>query len=157
MSWIDEWIKEVDQMRHKCVLVFPRNEFGEVYDRLSGRDDVAFVSIEDSDGVDKHLAPSSRNILNLEFDDVDNDGEAEGRKTISEEQSSMLAAFISEQIPRHFIIHCTAGRSRSQGVARVIFDCFPDIYQECRFNRFNPCTTPNYSVVAAVKRQFWNF
>lgn len=143
-----------NHLPQKSVLVFPRNKFTNLYSCLSELDDIAFISIEDSDG-EPHLVPSSENVLNIEFDDTDTDDKEKGIKAITERQGEEIGEFISHHCGKHFIIHCTAGRSRSQGVARAIFDSLPDIYAENVYNRHNPCTTPNYAVVAAIKRYFW--
>lgn len=151
---IDNWIKERNHLPRKSVLVFPRNKFLNLYNRLSELNDVVFISIEDSEG-EPHLVPSSENVLNIEFDDTDTDDKEKGIKAINDRQGEEIGEFISHHCGKHFIIHCTAGRSRSQGVARAIFDSLPSVYGENLYNRDNPCTTPNFAVVAVIKRFFW--
>lgn len=154
MQIINQWIEKRNQLPFKSVLVFPRSIFAERCKRLSELTDVAFISIEDHNGLPHLLAPAD-NVLNIEFDDCDVDDAAQDIKAITEAQCEEIGEFVSRHLDKHFIIHCTAGKSRSQGVARAILDCFPDIYQPNIFNRINPCITPNYAVVSAVKRYFW--
>lgn len=151
---INEWIEKRNQFPYKSVLVFSRSMFAECCKQLSELPDVAFISIEDYNG-QSHLLDSTDSILNINFDDCDVDDVAQNIKAITEEQGYEIGKFITEHLDKHIIVHCTAGKSRSQGVARAIFDSFPDIYQPNNFNRFNPCLTPNYAVVAAIKRCFW--
>jgi len=49
-----------------------------------------------------------------------------------------------------FFIHCSAGKSRSQGVVRYILDTYPNI--EWKTRQSNPCVTPNWHVVTMLKR-----
>lgn len=154
MQIIDKWIEKRNQLPYKSVVVFPRSVFAECCKQLSELSDVAFISIEDHNG-QPHLLATADNILNIKFDDCDVDDVVQGIKAITEAQGEEIGEFISRHLDKHFIIHCTAGKSRSQGVARAIFDSFPDIYQPNIFNRSNPCVTPNYAVVSAVKRYFW--
>ena len=154
MRIINEWIEKRNQFPFKSVLVFPRSLFAECCKQLSELSDVAFISIEDYNGL-PHLLTTADNVLNIEFDDCDVDDIAQDVKAITEAQGEEIGEFVSRHLDKHFIIHCTAGKSRSQGVARAILDSFPDIYQSNIFNCVNPCITPNYAVVSVVKRYFW--
>ncbi len=72
-------------------------------------------------------------------------------------QASRIVNFIDKQISKDvdaFYIHCSAGKSRSQGVVRYILDTYPQYNWET--NPDNPCVTPNYHVVRMLKRCFMN-
>lgn len=86
------------------------------------------------------------NILNIDFNDC---GEGE-EGALDIDTAGIITDFIDMNIGKDFYIHCQAGRSRSQGVARYILDMFPEHEYKTRIN--NPCTTPNYHVVAMLKR-----
>ena len=66
------------------------------------------------------------NVINLDFDDVDEDTKYNGIefKSISSEQCEMLVEFISRNVKRDgnvdIYIHCRAGISRSRAVAEYI-------------------------------------
>ena len=145
------------------VIVYPKKDFKEVD---KSRLDTAIISIEctgecrkyylleekgDSDS--EHILPSGNRVLNLDFDDLDHDREYKGHhfKTITEEQAIEAVNFIEANIGKDFIIHCGAGRSRSQGFFRFIIDTYPDYYEECEENKRNPCITPNMEVVRKLK------
>lgn len=163
---IKEWKEKRNDYPRKSVIVVPRRLFKETYDLLSDCDDIAFISIENIEDViwgkttyrpNLHLVPSSDKVLNVDFDDVEESGEDEDGnkwKAIDDNDADLIAKFVSDNFGKHFVIHCTAGRSRSQGVRRAILDFFPDKYGENEYTLVNPCITPNYAVVAAVKRPF---
>ena len=111
------------------------------------------------------------NVMNLEFDDVGKDfdftyntnvfgsaDEVDARlihfKTISEEQAKECVDFIDNNIGKTFVIHCRAGRSRSQAIYRYIVDMYEE-YKDCKGNLDNPCLTPNQEVVRKLKREYY--
>lgn len=123
------------------------------YISISATPDCARVVINDVNEISHYIA-SSDNVLNLNFDDViedikgkDNDGKDVLYKAITEEQADKIISFIEKNLDKHIIIHCRAGKSRSQGVYRAIMDCYGDYYGECPYNNINPCITPNIEVV----------
>ena len=72
-------------------------------------------------------------------------------------QASRIVNFIDKQISKDvdaFYIHCSAGKSRSQGVVRYILDTYPQYNWET--NPDNHCITTNYHVVRMLKRCFMN-
>lgn len=164
---IGEWKTYRNKFDKKSVIVIPRRLFKEVYDLLSDCDDIVFISIENIDNAiwakttyrpQMHLVPNAFNVLNLDFDDVEKTGYDDSNnlwKAMDEEDGIETARFIKQHFGKHFVIHCTAGKSRSQGVRRAIIDLFPETYGENEYTLINPCLTPNYAVVAAIKKPFW--
>ena len=112
-----------------------------------------------------HFNENHSNVLNLEFDDVSEDREFEyetldGKnkvlhaKAISEGQAKECVDFIENNVGKTFIIHCRAGRSRSQAFFRFITDFYEE-YNDCEGNKDNPCHSPNIDVLAKLKRAFY--
>ena len=148
------------------VVVYPKTVFNTIdVSRL----DVAVISIECTGECRKyfmeeekeifdneHRFPSSPRVLNLDFDDLFEDKVYKGHllKTITEEQAIEAVNFIEDNIGRDFIVHCGAGKSRSQGFFRFIIDTYPEYYEECSENRVNPCITPNVEVVRKLKAAY---
>ena len=164
---IKEWKERRNDYPLKSVIVVPRRLFKETYDLLSDCEDIAFISIECIEEAlwgkktyrpNTHLVPDSELVLNIDFDDVEKSGYDDyGNhwKAIDENDGKLIAEFIERNLGKHFVVHCTAGRSRSQGVRRVILDMFPEIYGENEYTLINPCLTPNHAVMAAVRRPIW--
>lgn len=151
------------------VVVYSKKDFREIDENERSRLDTAIISIEctgecrkyylleekgNSDS--EHMLPSSNRVLNLDFDDLSCDTEYKGHqfKTISEEQAIEAVNFIENNIGRDFIIHCGAGKSRSQGFFRFIIDTYPEYYEECEENKRNPCITPNVEVIRKLKAAY---
>lgn len=161
----DKWIAERDSYDHKCVIVTNRIVFRDVVDLLKPLDDIAYISIESTEDCanyyhfenNSHYLESADNVLNLEFDDLEEDAHLYDCtfRTISEEQAEQILDFIERNMGKHFVIHCRAGKSRSQGVLRFIFDMYGDVYAPCQVNGFNPCMTPNGEVVRKLKRAYY--
>lgn len=132
-------------MKKNKVLVYSKAEFHEVV--KENRENTAYISIEGTpaciehyirDDDNDHLLSSASNVLNLDFDDVTEDEfEYEGHifSTISLEQAKEVLEFVVRNIGKDFVIHCKAGRSRSQAVGRFIIECFPDEYEEEKSRR----------------------
>lgn len=149
-------------------------------DNVEEKEDMAFISIIGTEqviqdylgeyGTKHYFNQNHSNVLNLEFDDVSHDfdfkykpmkgnnerGEARiiHFKTISEEQAQQCIEFIEKNLEKKFLIHCRAGRSRSQAIFRFITD-FYEIYKSCKGNLDNPCLTPNQEVVRKLKRAYY--
>lgn len=134
--------------------------------------DIAFISIcctddcirgylmeRDPDADDEHwFKENHENVINLNFDDIIQDEMQSNGFTyrcITKEQAIELYNFIDNHIKlsHNFIIHCRAGKSRSQGVARFIYDCYPN-YENG--NPDNPCLYYNSNVTAKLKRCYNN-
>ena len=89
-------------------------------------------------------------LLNVEFDDVSE----EEQGCISVCIAEKIVNFIDDNIGKDFYIHCSAGVSRSQGIARYILDMYPEFDYKTR--KDNPCITPNITVTTMLKRIKYN-
>jgi hypothetical protein len=154
----------MDDKIHK-VTVLSRRKFDEYcrknnihdynVDDLNGK--MAFISIigtEDCrlyylhDEEEQHYFTKEHpNVLNMEFDDLDEDIEKDGRHylAINEQQAERIVDFIEHNINSDFFIHCRAGVSRSQGVARFLQDAYDGHF--ALSSESNPCVLPNKKVV----------
>ena len=152
------------------VLVYSHHDFDKLCESLDMNDstihmfnDLAFISIIGTPEVlskylheenTKHLFNTDHdNVLNLDFDDVEKDQTVCGiqAKAITEKQAEKCVEFIENNLGKTFIIHCRAGKSRSQAVSAFITQMY-DEYKDCPGNPDNPCLTPNMGVLSALKR-----
>lgn len=99
-----------------------------------------------------HLLPSGPEVLNLEFDDISEETRPPFTG-MTQDQARQIIEFIDSHKDCDLVVHCRAGKSRSQGVVRFILDYYPEIWGET--NPENPCVSPNYFVVAGLKRILW--
>lgn len=118
--------------------------------------DVALISICCTGDVARHVFPDDgdlhwfakqhENVLNVEFDDITNDvrvccADGDGERYVAQGITPCTAMRIVEFIDAHasmdFIVHCRAGKSRSQAVIRYILDFYPDHVET------NPDNPPN--------------
>ena len=102
-----------------------------------------------------HFMENHPNVLNLEFDDVENDINIGGYsfKAITDEQADKLVQFIIENKGKNFYIHCLAGISRSGAVGSFIYDFFND---ECEIEfEHRPKLRPNIEVLSKLKKSYW--
>lgn len=122
----------------------------------------AFISILDSGDSDPEAAsffPEDRsNVKTLFFDDVEKDmqipeigtGRIRHIKAFTEHQAEELLAFIKQNANKSlFIIHCTAGISRSGAVGQFICDYFS--CNPVEFRQANPNILPNNLVSRLLK------
>lgn len=116
---------------------------------VSFPENTAVISIcnVDTDENDHFFSNGTPNVLNVKFDDV---SEEEDGNFIDNNTAESIVDFIDNHIGCNFYIHCYAGRSRSQAVARYIMDMYPNIEWETR--KSNPCTSPNIDVLCKLKR-----
>ena len=156
--------------------VYPHLEFNEMM-KFHGwmskddiPDDAAYISICNTN--DEMYPEEKRThwfkedcvqIINVDFDDVSSE-EDESGYAIDYTQAEMLVKFIVENYGRDFYIHCSAGKSRSQSIARFILDCGKEIsmYKNCEEVLYkerpeNPCLTPNWLVVSMLKNEWRNY
>ena len=148
--------------KHK-VIVCGRDEFPEqvkrkpgwAYISISATPECAEFWLGDKSESEHHL-PSGPDVLNLEFDDLEEDRTYKGHtfKAITQEQAEEIFMFVEDHLDKDILIHCRACKSRSQGVFRYILDTYPDYYEECEENKINPCLTPNIEVVRKCKRAY---
>lgn len=125
-------------------------------------DNAAFISICDPFGEEPEFGlyhwfrQDADNVINLDFADIESYtlGKIPG---MSELQAKQLYEFINRNLGKDFYIHCAAGVSRSQGVAKYIVDTFPDLYpREESLRKENPCEFPNIHVSCLLKHENFN-
>ena len=91
---------------------------------------------------DFHLFPDSEHVLNVEFDDIAKDTETMEDGTIirgmDDETADRIVAFIDKYAGHDIIVHCKAGKSRSQAVVTYVLDHYPELYKKSRINMMNP-------------------
>lgn len=125
------------------VTVLPKHDFNEYCLERGIKDmnvekfyDLAFISICCSKDAqeycyqhygeeDNHyFHDNHENVINLDFDDVDEDGIYDGIEcfTIHDKQALELYNFIESNLYRNFIIHCRAGKSRSRAIGVYIVE-----------------------------------
>lgn len=135
--------------RHKKLYAFSAADFNtyicnDVIFKELIDDDSCTISISDPDNPKHMLDGTVDNVLNVDFADDD--------CSMTDEQAEQIVDFINKNIGKNFYVHCSAGKSRSQGVVRFMTDVYPDIEWETRQD--NPCITQNYHVVCMLKRAF---
>lgn len=102
---------------------------------------------------DNHRFPNINNVLNLDFDDINEDVrhcDGYDAHNITKEQADEAVKFIESHKNYDFFIHCNAGKSRSQAFVKYIMEQYPDI--EWETNPDNPCLYPNVYVSNMLKR-----
>lgn len=124
------------------------------YISIEGTDDLAKTGII---GDNTHFLEDGPDILNLNFDDVEEDIEytsPEGvvykAKAITEFQARKILDFAKNHKDYNLLIHCMAGKSRSVAIGEGLIEIFPEVWK--RSPRSNPFLTPNMKVLALLKR-----
>ena len=164
---------------YKKINVYSQNDFDEKMYRLGlysynvneVKDDKAFISIIGTEECRKYYIEEDTihwfsnctedNVLNLEFDDVNEDIVIWKGHTfygITDEQAEQIVDFIEKHKGKDFYIHCRAGRSRSAAICRYLLDIYGEEYgynekESCR--KENPCMTPNINVLTKLKRVYY--
>lgn len=83
-------------------------------------DDCAAISIcTPGSRVEYHKFESADNVLNLDFDDIENG--AYGGVAFEAEMAMQVVEFILKNADKNFYVHCAAGQSRSQAVVKFIY------------------------------------
>lgn len=126
-------------------------------------DNVACISICDPDYEDSEFgchwfSNNTDRVLNLDFYDI-LEYKLKDRTEIyglTDEQAHILYEFIKKNVGKDFYIHCAAGVSRSQGVARYIVDTYPEYYSNESLRKENPCEFPNIHVVSLLKHLYYD-
>lgn len=138
-NWTDETLPDNVAVISICCTEPVRTNF--VHSRYDGADDT-------------HRFSHRNNVLNLDFDDIDEEvRECSGGFTatnITKEQADRAVTFIEAHIDSDFFIHCNAGKSRSQAFVKYIKEQYP--YIEWDTNPKNPCLYPNVYVSNMLKR-----
>lgn len=135
--------------KEKFIKVLPQYIFDEEMHRrgindenVEVIDDEAFISIINTkeclkhyledEGTKHYFSENHSNVINLDFDDLENDFVWHGHlfKAMDEKQAEGLFGFIERNIGKSFTIHCRAGFSRSQAVGAFIKDNYKDVYTD---------------------------
>lgn len=148
------------------VLVVPKHFFIDLL-RHEGIDDsnveqrtgIAFISIQNSKGIELWAEPyfkaDHENAISLVFDDLtDKDTEVlenyPGSRLISKEDAEKIVEFVERNKDRRFLVHCTAGVSRSGAVGEYIRRVINLDWG--KFIRANPHVKPNNYVLMMLMR-----
>ena len=130
------------------VFIMPKFIFEQAIDGIEkSSKDVFYLSINNPDDEDKTpIREDSDTFKSMWFYDIDEDIYDEVKdftyKTISDEQVDELYDFIMKnKDKKNFVVHCTAGVSRSGAVGEFVNDLFGIPYAE--FRKQNPNIIPN--------------
>lgn len=125
-------------------------------DNVESFDNIAFISILNTEDPSGYFKKNYENVLVLFFDDItddlnwDNDPDFLGPVLFTEDQAKKIIAFIDLHKDKdQFIIHCSAGISRSGAVGTFINDYFELDYKA--FKQINPQIQPNPFVLRTLK------
>jgi predicted protein tyrosine phosphatase len=121
---------------------------------------VAFISINDTNGrwTASWFNKDHPNVIRFWFDDVENDEELSPTnniscKAFSEDMAQKLVDFIDANTDRDFLVHCTAGISRSGAAGRFILDYLEGDKEH--FAKMNPHIHPNARVSRLLNNIIW--
>jgi len=123
-------------------------------------DHAAFISIISPDRpAEKHyFERDTPNVLNLEFDDADEEIEKAYRNTafpvhlFSKEDANKIIDFIQSNIGMDFYVHCTAGIARSGAVGWFIRQITNSNFED--FCIHNPQIDPNMYVLKILNEVY---
>ena len=109
----------------------------------------------------KHYFKDHSNVLNLDFDDIEDDVMYNGHhfKTMTMEQAEKSVDFIEEMINNgvdEIKIHCRAGYSRSRAVGEFIYRyCMENGVDVVYEDRNEYTTMLNYGVLNRLNHAYW--
>ena len=142
------------------VFIMPKFIFEQAIDGIEkSSKDVFYLSINNPDDEDKTpIREDSDTVKSMWFYDIDEDIYDEVKdftyKTISDEQVDELYDFIMKnKDKKNFVVHCTAGISRSGAVGEFVNDLFGIPYAE--FRKQNPNIIPNTYIKKKLNEK-WN-
>ena len=142
------------------VFIMPKFIFEQAIDGIEkSSKDVFYLSINNPDDEDKTpIREDSDTFKSMWFYDIDEDIYDEVKdftyKTISDEQLDELYDFIMKnKDKKNFVVHCTAGISRSGAVGEFVNDLFGIPYAE--FRKQNPNIIPNTYIKKKLNEK-WN-
>ena len=142
------------------VFIMPKFIFEQAIDGIEkSSKDVFYLSINNPDDEDKTpIREDSDTFKSMWFYDIDEDIYNEVKdftyKTISDEQLDELYDFIMKnKDKKNFVVHCTAGVSRSGAVGEFVNDLFGIPYAE--FRKQNPNIIPNTYIKKKLNEK-WN-
>ena len=109
----------------------------------------------------KHYFGEHPNVLNLDFDDIEDDVIYNGHhfKTITMEQAEKTVDFIENVVNNNVSViegHCRAGMSRSRAIFEFIYRYCKEKSVEVEYNDRNDYTTMlNYGVLKRLNHAYW--
>jgi len=117
--------------------------------------DYAFISIHNTkDDYVYTFKQDHENVINLTFDDVEEDIIKKSAFAMTENQAKILYEFMIKHSDKNtFLIHCTAGISRSGAVGTFIANYFN--VDMNTFKLDNPYILPNSHVSKLLNRFLW--
>ena len=113
------------------------------------------------DGDPHYFKEDHENVLNVEFDDITRDveyfemrddgdhSEPLVARGITRETAEEIVKFIDAHKDMDIMVHCRAGKSRSQAVTRYVLDFYPS---HSETNPGNPCIRYNIHTYAKLKK-----
>lgn len=153
-------------MENLPVMVLSKREFDHTMNHYNLNDDnieqnfvkFAIISINNTD--DDLLLPffkdNHENVLNLFFDDVTEDLYNDDFlicKAMTEDDAKKIIEFIDRNKDRNFIVHCSAGISRSGAVGTFITEYLEKDYK--LFKEHNKHISPNHMVLSMLNKLIW--
>jgi len=144
------------------ILVLPKSTFDDVMqnhgiiDENVENEPFAFISIESGTSGNHYFKNNHANVLNLNFDDIGPDIKLSypNLTLFSDEQAKEIIRFWKANKGKKFIIHCTAGISRSGAVGNFIRQVEEIDYED--FIQDNPNLLPNGWVLKVLNDVYQN-
>ena len=112
-----------------------------------------YLSEEDT----QHYFKSNHdNVLNVEFDDVDQDIIFNGHKAyaLTDSQAKEIVEFIEHNLGKDIFIHCRAGVSRSAALLNYIIRAYNGDYETDQYHDYSKI---NKDVVAKLSKHLWTY
>lgn len=104
------------------------------------------------------IIPNSTNVLNLAFDDAEEELEIPERKVIlfDNEMAQQIIQFTENNLDKNlFVVHCLMGMSRSGAVGGWLADRFEIRWED--FKLINPRVKPNSLVKTTLQQTYYTF
>lgn len=140
----------------KKILVLSRHDFIKFVNSLTPKQvsEIAFISIRDFNY--PTILPESHNVLNLQFDDAEDNYPIIGQpdkviELFNDEMARQIIQFTENNLDKNlFVVHCLMGQSRSGAVGGWLADKFEVGWES--FKRLNPQVKPNALVKLTLQR-----
>jgi len=115
-----------------------------------------FMSIRHGTNDEHYFKRNHANVLNIEFYDIDNEVEINGKKYLpfNAEQAKRVIDFIEVNQNKNYIIHCHAGISRSGAVAQFITDFYGWSDKSTFRFQYGKRIVPNAEVTKKLKEEW---
>lgn len=142
----------------KTIQAIPKAAFDKAFttEIMSKYDYACFISILDADNKEKKYDTNLANFLQVKFRDIEEDlfiNENLKYAKPSDEDLQKIVDFVNRHKDKDvFVIHCSAGISRSGAVATYIQDKFQDEVDKSNFMKNNKQIQPNLYILKTLKR-----